>query len=229
MKYHVDLDIDLKRNPYKGLYIALEGIDGAGKTTQVDKLSKFFKKKGKKVVTTREPRKDGVLGELTHQILTSKVKFPSTAIQYLFSADRVIHHETIVKPALASGKVVITDRCFWSAIVYGVLDRMEKNYNRESVDFLLITQSILSMYHQFIVPDISFYLKISVNSSLGRIKEKSEKELYETRTKIEKAFDGYEWLTDKFKKEITVIDGEKEEGIVTGDMLKVIEEKGYKI
>src|SRR5690606_3900897 len=124
MRYPVNFEIELLKNPYPGTYIAIEGIDGAGKTTQVNDLKNFFESQGKSVVTTREPRKEGILGELTHQILMSKVKFPPTAIQYLFSADRVIHHEEIVKPALMRGEVVITDRCFWSAIVYGVLDRV---------------------------------------------------------------------------------------------------------
>ena len=57
MKYHVEFDIAFKRNSYKGLYIALEGIDGSGKSSQVKRLGSYFTKKGSKVVATREPRK----------------------------------------------------------------------------------------------------------------------------------------------------------------------------
>ena len=45
MKYKVNFELDLKRNPYKGKYIVIEGIDGCGKTTQVQRLEKYFKKK----------------------------------------------------------------------------------------------------------------------------------------------------------------------------------------
>ena len=220
MKYPVNFEIELLKNPYSGTYIALEGIDGAGKTTQVEDLKKHFESQGKNVITTREPRKEGVLGELTHQILMSKVNFPSAAIQYLFTADRVIHHEEIVKPALIRGDVVITDRCFWSAIVYGILDRVGEDYDQNSVDYILITQGILSMYHQFIVPDRTFYLKISVEESLRRIGNKENKEIYETSSKIQKAFEGYEWVLKKFANEITVLDGTVNEEEVTKEILE---------
>ena len=61
MKYHVELDIDLKRNPYKGLYIALEGIDGSGKTTQAEELVKYFEKKAEKLSEPMSPEKKGFL------------------------------------------------------------------------------------------------------------------------------------------------------------------------
>ena len=102
MTYHIELDIDLKRNPYKGLYIALEGIDGSGKTTQVEKLTEYFKSKGKTVVQTREPRKEGVIGDIVQKVLTGKMKMPSVALQYLFSTDRVLHHNDVIIPGLAA-------------------------------------------------------------------------------------------------------------------------------
>lgn len=224
MKYPVNFEIELLKNPYSGLYIALEGIDGAGKTTQAQDLKEHFESQGKSVITTREPRKEGILGELTHQILLSKVKFPTAAIQYLFTADRVIHHEEIVKPALQRGDVVITDRCFWSALVYGVLDRMGDEYNDESVDHLLVTQGILSMYHHFIAPDRSFYLKIPVEESLRRIGDKNNTEIYETQSKIQKAYDGYEWVSKKFSNEITVLDGTLNEREVTKMIVKELDD-----
>lgn len=210
MNYHISFDLDLCRNPYKGLYIALEGIDGSGKTTQAEKLTEYFKKSGRKVVCTREPRKEGIIGDIVHQVLLGKIKMPSKALQYLFSTDRVIHQEELIIPSLKEGKVVITDRCFWSAIVYGILDRMEESkYNYKIGDLLLISQSILSMYHQFIVPDFTFYLKISLSTATARISNQEKaKEIYESKEKLKKLINGYEWLTKRFLKEIVTIDGE---------------------
>ena len=91
MKYHIEFDIELRENPYKGLYIALEGVDGSGKTTQAKLLSDHFKKLGREVVLTREPRKTGLIGDLVQKILTGEKKIPSVALQYLFSADRSAH------------------------------------------------------------------------------------------------------------------------------------------
>lgn len=210
MKYHIDFELDLKRNSDKGLYIALEGIDAAGKTTQLTELSSYFKSKGKKVVTTREPRKEGFIGDIIHQVLLGKVKIPAKALQYLFSTDRVIHHEELILPALERGDVVISDRSFWSAVVYGILDKNEENYQVESTDQLLVAQSILSFYHQFTVPDVTFYLKIPLSESLKRMEEKHKedtKEIYEDKNKLEKVIGGYDWLFEKFSPEITEIDG----------------------
>lgn len=208
MKYHIELDLDLKRNPYLGRYIAIEGIDGSGKTTQVEKLAGYFKKQGKEVVKTREPRKVGLVGDIVQQLLTGKLHIPSVGLQYLFSTDRVLHHEEVIEPALKEGKIVISDRCFWSAVVYGILDRVGE-YDREAADFLLISQSILSMYHQFIVPDYTFLLKVTLDSAIARIHEKDDvKEIYEDKEKLRKVNEGYDWLAKEFPDEITVVDAE---------------------
>jgi dTMP kinase len=81
-------------------------------------------------VTTREPRKEGLIGDLVQKVLLGTEKLPSVSLQYLFSADRSAHHEELVLPSLQAGKVVITDRCFWSAIVYGILDRSGGEYDK---------------------------------------------------------------------------------------------------
>lgn len=223
MKYPVSFEIELQKNPYPGLYIALEGIDGSGKTTQVEKLAEHFQKKKKEVVITREPRKSGLIGDLVHKVLLGEETLPSVSLQYLFSADRSAHHQELVLPSLKEGKVVISDRCFWSAIVYGILDRTGGNYDKKDADLLLISQSILSMYHQFTVPDFTFYLKIPIEESLKRLKTKSEqKEIYEDEDKITKVFTGYDYIQDRFSTEIIEIDGGKPVDQVTKEMIDIL-------
>ena len=229
MKYHVELDIDLKRNPYKGLYIAVEGIDGSGKTTQTAELAKYFKRQGKSVIMTREPRKKGLIGDIVQKVLTGKVKMPSVGLQYLFSTDRVLHHEDVIIPALKKGKIVISDRCFWSAVVYGILDRVGR-YDSEIPNFLYISQSILSMYHQFIVPDYTFALNISLKTALSRISKKDdEKEIYEDREKLNQALKGYDWLAKQFPKEITVVNGEGDVEKVTKEVISRIHNSEFRV
>ena len=206
-----------------GLYIALEGIDGCGKTTQVEKLSEYFKEQGKEVVVTREPRKSGVIGDLVREVLLGKTKLPMASLQYLFTADRVAHHEELVLPSLKVGKVVITDRCFWSAVVYGILDRTGGKYDKNDADLILISQGILSMYHQFTIPDMTFYLKISLAESMRRLRAKKDvKEIYEDEDKIAKVLTGYDYLKDRFSDEITVIDGDRDIDTMTSDLIERI-------
>lgn len=226
MKYPVNFEIELLKNPYPGIYIALEGIDGCGKTTQLERLTEYFKKNGRDVVVTREPRKSGIIGDIVHKVLLGETKLPAVSLQYLFSADRAANHHDIVLPALEQGKVVLTDRCFWSAIVYGILDRTGGTYDKKDADLLLMTQSILSMYHQFTVPDFTFYLAIPLEESWKRLKAKDDvKEIYEDKEKIAKVLTGYEYINERFAEVITKIDGNQPVEKVTEDVVRLLAQK----
>jgi dTMP kinase len=226
MKYHIEFDIDFKRNKEPGVYIALEGTEGTGKTTQQAQLRDYFTKQGKEVVTTREPRKNvGVVGKLVQDILLGKTKVPSIAFQYLFTADRAIHHEELILPALRAGKIVISDRCFWSAIPYGVMDRAGK-FDPKSITSILMAQSILSMYHQFTVPDYTFYLDLPLETALKRMgQDGSPKEIYEDRKQVKATINGYNWLLKEFPKEFIVVDSQKSIDEVTAEIVNKIKKK----
>lgn len=227
MKYHIEFDVEFKRNPYKGMYIALEGIDGSGKSTQLDRLYEYFKKQGKEVVKTREPRKkDGLIAKLVQEILQGKTKIPPVAFQYLFAAEREIHHNELVLPSLKEGKIVITDRCFWSAIPYGLLDKGESLKDNTGA-FMLAAQSILSKYHQFTLPDYTFYLELPLSTAMKRVTQShatEEKEIYEERGKIEKARKAYNWLLQKFPAEFIVIDSKQSVEGVTDAILERLQQ-----
>ncbi len=229
MKHHIEFDLELRKNPYRGLYIVLEGTEASGKSTQLKELASYFKKQGKEVVTTREPRKEGIVGDMVHKILLGDLKLNPIAFQYLFSADRMLNHTDVIEPALKQGKVVISDRNFWSAIVYGILDRSEKGFKKASMDQLLVAQSILSFYHQFIVPDFTFYLKIPLEVSLKRLGGKSEmKEIYEDEDKIRMIIKGYNFVAKNFSGEITPIDGTQSIEQVTKSMIEIISKDSKK-
>jgi len=220
MQYNVNFDIELKKNSYPGTYIALEGIDGSGKTTQVDMLERYFKEQGKEVVRTHEPRRDGVMGGLVDEILTGKSKIPSVALQYLFAAQRATFMEEMVMPALTRGAIVITDRCFWSSVPYGLLDKYESE-KEENPDQLLAALSILSMYHEFISPDITFVLDVSIDTAGDRLAGKGKAaEIYEKREKLERLKEGYAFLFEKFPDELVKIDAEKTPEDVEKDILE---------
>lgn len=216
MKYHVEFDIDFKRNLYKGKFIAIEGIDGSGKTTQAQRIVKELKKRGRKAVYTKEPT-DGEIGQLIRKVLAQEVKVPPEAIQYLIASDRVVHHEEIIEH-LEKGQIVVSDRYFWSSVAYGLADKEIRSGDRS---YLLSALSVLSFYNQFILPDVTFYLEISVDEATRRLSQMDKtKELYERREKLEKIADGYSWLVKKFGEEFTVVNGEKPAQEITEEILK---------
>jgi len=224
MNYHVEFDIDFRRNPYKGLYIALEGLDGSGKTEQTEAIKAYFIKQNKKVVVTHEPRKNSSLfSDLIHKILLGEVKLSPVALQYLFSADRVQNHSETVIPALEKGITVISHRVMWSIVPYAVSDMDAKTYTNQA-QFQLVANSVLSMYHQFIIPDYTFYLDVPVTIAMTRLSKRQgkRKEFYEKKDKLEKHKLGYNWLLKTFPKEFTVIDGTKSVTTVTKSITDIL-------
>lgn len=223
MKYHVEFDLDFKRNTYPGRYIVLEGVNASGKTTQIEDLKNYFQSIGKEVVVTSEPNDALAIGKLIRQIITGKTQVPSAALQYLYTADRIVNHESIVIPALKSGKIVLSSRSFWSAIVYGAMDRGGINYTKPDADLMLVSQGVLSMYHMFLVADYTFYLDVAVDTVLGRMtKMNNMPDIYEKKEKLTQLIEGYLWMAKQFPKEITRIDGEKSEEEVTAELIEKI-------
>jgi dTMP kinase len=92
----------------RGRFITFEGIDGAGKTTQIEALQKLLAAHGIDVVRTREPG-GTPLGEKIRTLLLNDEMTPRTET-LLFFAARSEHAETLIRPALAAGKWVISDR-----------------------------------------------------------------------------------------------------------------------
>jgi dTMP kinase len=101
-----------------GRFIVLEGIDGSGTTTQAARLVASLRASGHAVVNTREPS-DGPIGVVLRQALTRRlVGLSDRALALLFAADRLDHLASVVEPALAEGKVVVSDRYVLSSLAY---------------------------------------------------------------------------------------------------------------
>lgn len=102
-----------------GFFIALEGGDGAGKSTQVQALADWIRDKGHEVVVTREPGATPVGKRLRSILLdVSSAGLSNRAEALLYAADRAEHVDTVVRPALERGAVVITDRYVDSSVAY---------------------------------------------------------------------------------------------------------------
>lgn len=104
-------------------FIVLEGLDGAGTTTQARRLHDTLVAHGRSAHVTREPT-DGPIGRLLREMLTGKHTLPNgTAIDQatfslLFAADRIDHWQREITPALDAGAIVISDRYYHSSLAY---------------------------------------------------------------------------------------------------------------
>ncbi len=147
---------------YPGFFVSLEGTDGAGKTTQVQRLKTRLEVSGLEVVTVREPGGTAI-GEQVRDILKNPAsKIGNKAELLLFAACRAQLIEEIITPALAAGKIVIADRFVDSTVVYqgigrGLIEEVDA-VNAVAVDY---------------VPDQTYVLSVSPEVAAQRLSERT--------------------------------------------------------
>lgn len=100
------------------MFITFEGIDGVGKSTQLDLLQQWLEGRGREVIRTLEPGGTELGQEIRHLLLHRKGDVAARAEALLYAADRAHHVATKIRPALADGKVVLSDRYFDSSVAY---------------------------------------------------------------------------------------------------------------
>src|SRR4051812_45571444 len=108
-----------QRSPSRGLFLALDGPDGGGKTTQAATLAAWLRARGLDVVACREPG-GTPLGERLRDLLLDRETVPLTlrAEMLLYMASRAQLVEQVIRPALESGRVVVSDRSLLASVVY---------------------------------------------------------------------------------------------------------------
>ncbi|MCS6959952.1 MAG: dTMP kinase [Pseudanabaenaceae cyanobacterium SKYGB_i_bin29] len=144
------------------LFISFEGGEGAGKSTQAKFLAEFWQAQGYRVVLTREPGGTNLGLTIRQLFLQGEAITPVTEL-YLLLADRSHHVSHLIRPALAEGKIVITDRFSDSTIAYqgfghGIDCHLIDNLNRIATGGL--------------VPHLTFWLDVDPQVGLARAKQK---------------------------------------------------------
>lgn len=100
------------------MFVAFEGGEGVGKSTQIARAAAWLRSRGHDVVETREPGGTPLGAELRRLVLDPDGHVTARAEALLYGADRAHHVETVIRPALDAGKVVLTDRYVDSTLAY---------------------------------------------------------------------------------------------------------------
>lgn len=185
-----------------GRFLAFEGIDGSGKSTQVQLLMKRLTERGVRCRDTREPS-DGPVGAMLRQILTGRLAADNRVIAGLFAADRLDHlvnsRDGILRQ-LQSGVTVVTDRYYFSSYAYHSVD----------VDMgWVIDSNRLSA--ELLRPDATVFLDVPVRRALDRIgRNRSHTELFEREDRLAAVRAKYLEAFDRLKgsEKVIVIDAD---------------------
>ena len=160
----------------KGYFVSFEGIDGSGKSTQINLIKSFFSAKtNQKVLFTREPGGTTEAELIRKLVINSETNISweiKTEILLLFAA-RHEHYKKVIKPAMDQGKLIICDRFIDSTIAY------QCNGKKELKDFCYhLSNLLLSDF----IPDLTILLDIDPNLTLGRIKERNKSNRYDKKS-----------------------------------------------
>lgn len=169
----------------KNLFIAFEGIDGSGKSTQVQKLREFLEAQGHKVYVTCEPT-DNPIGRMIRDIFNHRMEADQKVIAALFVADR-LHHllntsDGMLKK-IQEGYSVITDRYYFSSYAY---------HSVHGIDMEWVIRAN-EMSAQLLKPDMHIYLDIAPEISMARLqKGRDQIEMYENLENQKKVYAQYD-------------------------------------
>ncbi len=173
-------------------YIAIEGMDGSGKTTQAKMLADFLKKQGFKVLSVTEPSKSALGKMISGKLI--REKYSPEAVALAFSCDRMIHFDETVRPALEKYDYIITDRSYISSLAYQPLQGVRFEWVRELNRYVM-------------KPDLIFLLDIpAVVFMQRRGKTKVIFENHEFQKKLRQA---YLALPKRLNEDFIVVDGTK--------------------
>lgn len=197
--------------------IILEGLDGAGTTTQARLLTETLRQKGHRTHLTREPS-DGPVGRLIREMLVGKhaleTKEPlsQTSFSLLFAADRLDHLQREVEPALLRGEIVISDRWYHSSLAY-------QGTAAARTWIALLNQNARR-------PDLAVLLRVKAETAARRrVAAGRAQELFEDIAMQERVAVGYDQVFDDLadREPVAVIDGELPVPQVFAALLDLIE------
>lgn len=183
----------------KGLFITIEGTDGAGKSTQIPFIKGFLEKKGYKVLLTREPGGTKIGEKIRGLLLDKENKEMSDMTEaLLYAASRSQHVKEFIIPALKEGKIVLCDRFVDSSMAY-------QGEGRELG--LETVKKINDFATCGLEPDLTILLEIDPEKGLERVKEAKDTDRLEEEKLgfYNKVYEGYKELSNMYPERIKTI------------------------
>ncbi|GIU98979.1 MAG: hypothetical protein KatS3mg014_0595 [Actinomycetota bacterium] len=190
----------LRRPPAKGLFIAFEGVEGSGKGTQIRLAKEYLESLGLDVLVTREPG-GTALGERLREILLDRATgaIDAKAEALLFAASRAQHVASVIRPALAEGKVVICDRYIDSSLAY-------QGWARGLGEQDVLTLNVWAT--QGLFPDLTILLHLEPEAGLRRTAGEPDRFEMEDGEFHAKVADAYLRIAEEHPERFIVIDAD---------------------
>ncbi len=181
-------------------FIALEGIDGSGKSTQAERLAAALTERGVAVTATREPG-GTPLGERVRALLLEGEpgRMSPVAEVHLFAAARAQLVHEVIRPALEDGRWVVSDRFLDSSLAYQGLARglgldVVLDANRSAVEDCL--------------PDLTLVIDMAPSATAGRRRDRPDRIEAEGETFLERVAEGYREVAARFPDRVVLVSGE---------------------
>jgi dTMP kinase len=179
------------------MFVTFEGVDGSGKSTQAELAAAFLAEGGREVVATREPG-GTPLGERIRELLLDGPEMSAWAEASLFAAARAELAERVVRPALARGAVVVSDRYLDSSLAYqGVARGL-------GIDRVLELNAAV----EDLLPDRTFVLLVDPETAASRLNRRPEDRIEREGAAFREAVqDGFRAVAERFPQRIVLLDG----------------------
>lgn len=201
---------------HRGVFITLEGPEGAGKTTQLKLLSKYLDEQRITHVITRDPGGTSIGKPIRRILLGSESPVHPVTELLLYEADRAQNVSEIILPNLNEGKVVFCDRYTDSTIAYQGFGR--------NIDFQLIDH-LNEIASQGLKPDMTILFDIESSAGLARLHpsghDRLEREALEFHQKVR---GGYLELAKREPKRWRIIDAAGPMSVVQEDLRRIVDE-----
>lgn len=202
----------------KGIFVALEGPDGSGKSTIGELLYKHFAEEGRDIIFTREPGGTEIGESIRHLILdNANVEMSNRTEALLYAASRAQHIDEKIRPAIESGKLVLCDRFVFSSLAYQGIGRELGVDEVKAINDFAISE---------VFPDLILFFDIDPIFTLERKKIEFDYDRLENAGNSfhERVFAGYGEIIKKYPKNVKIINARNSIEEVLKDCIETIME-----